>query len=401
MTARHGITSTMLCRSLLPALLFAGISAAVAQSAPASSSSAVSPDMSGMDMSGMDHGSMPGMDMDKPSASTSVAAPAKPSTVKKVDGKAMDAKPAKSKDDMPNMDGMEGMQGMDHAAEPATNPASKKSATPDAMSDMDHGSMAPAKSADMSGMSMGPMQGGSAPPNARSADYSDGIGYGAMRGMDMQDNAPQSMLLIDQFEAFSGKNVNGQTWEVEGWYGNDDNKLWLRTEGERSQGRLDDGDVEALWNHTIATYWSSQLGVRQDLGEGPNRHWAAFGVQGLSPYWFELEATGYVGDGGRTAARFRAEYEVLFTQRLILQPEFEVNLYGQSDPARRIGSGLSDAQLGLRLRYEINRQFAPYVGVVWTNRFGGTADFSRDYQQAGFNQARTDRQWVAGIRFWF
>lgn len=376
MSARHGIASTVLWRSLLPTLLFAGLSsAAMAQSAPASSSSAASSDM---DMSGMDHGSMPGMDM--PAASASVAVPAKPATVKKIDGKSMDAKAAASKGDMSNMDGMEGMQGMDHTADPVANPSTKKSASPNAMPDM----------------GMGPMQGGSALPNARSADYSDGIGYGAMRGMDMQDNAVQSMLLIDQFEAFDGNGASGQTWEAEAWYGNDDNKLWLRTEGERSHGRLDDGDIEALWNHNIATYWSSQLGVRQDLGEGPNRHWAAFGVQGLSPYWFELEATGYVGDGGRTAARLRAEYEVLFTQRLILQPEFEVNLYGQSDPARRIGSGLSDAQLGLRLRYEVSRQFAPYVGVVWTSRYGRTADFLRDDHQPVF-----DRQWIAGIRLWF
>jgi len=266
----------------------------------------------------------------------------------------------------------------------------------DGMQGMHHGSIAPAKSAGMSGMAMGVMQGGTAPPGARSADYSDGIGYGPMRGMDMQDNAPQSMLLVDQLEAFHSHDADGQSWEAEGWYGGDDDKLWLRTEGERSRERLADGDIEALWSHTIATYWGSQLGVRQDLGEGPNRHWAAFGVQGLSPYWFELEATGYVGDRGRTAARLRAEYELLFTQRLILQPELEVNLYGQSDPARRIGSGLSDAQLGLRLRYEINRQFAPYVGVVWTTRYGRTADFLRDDHQPVF-----DRQWIAGIRFWF
>jgi len=326
---------------LLSGLLLACASAGVAQTVPEASSSASSSDMPGMDMGSA------------PASASSVASP----------------KSAPPKDDTQNMDGMQGMH---------------------------HRSIAPAKSAGMSGMAMGVMQGGTAPPGARSADYSDGIGYGPMRGMDMQDNAPQSMLLVDQLEAFHSHDADGQSWEAEGWYGGDDDKLWLRTEGERSRERLADGDIEALWSHTIATYWGSQLGVRQDLGEGPNRHWAAFGVQGLSPYWFELEATGYVGDRGRTAARLRAEYELLFTQRLILQPELEVNLYGQSDPARRIGSGLSDAQLGLRLRYEINRQFAPYVGVVWTTRYGRTADFLRDDHQPVF-----DRQWIAGIRFWF
>jgi len=315
------------------------------------------------------------MNMDKPAASSSAA------------------KPVPASDDMQKVNGM---PGMDKPAAAPANPAPGKSVAHDAMAGMHHGSTTAAKAGDVSNMRMGPMQGGSAPPDARSADYSGGIGYGPMRGMDMQDNAPQSMLLIDQLEAFHGKHANGQSWEAEGWYGNDDDKLWLRTEGERSRGRLDDGDIEALWNHTIASYWSSQLGLREDIGRGPDRDCAAFGVQGLSPYGFELEATGYLGDGGRTAARFRAEYDVLFTQRLILQPEFELNLYGQSDPARRVGSGLSDAELGLRLRYEISRRFAPYIGVIWTNRYGRTADFARDDRQVVL-----DRQWVAGIRFWF
>ncbi|MEO8999897.1 MAG: copper resistance protein B [Rhodanobacter sp.] len=276
-------------------------------------------------------------------------------------------------------------------------PASSSSSTTmdmGTMAGMDHGSVQ--DSEPMSDMSMGAMQGGSPPANVRSPDYSDGIGYGAMKGMDMADNAPLGMLLIDQLEAFHGKNGNGQTWEAEGWYGNDENKLWLRTEGDRSHGRIEDGDVEALWNHLVATYWSTQLGVRHDLGAGPQRNWAAFGIQGIAPYWFELEATGYVGPSGRTAMRVRAEYELQFTQRLILQPEFEVNAYGRSDPARRIGSGLSDAQLGLRLRYEIHRQFAPYIGVVWTRHFGSTAGFARDDHHGAL-----DRQWVAGVRLWF
>jgi len=212
----------------------------------------------------------------------------------------------------------------------------------------------------------------------------------------MADNASMGMLLIDQLEAFHASDANGQTWEAEAWYGNDVNKLWLRTEGERSDGKLEDADLEAFWNRNIATFWSTQLGVRHDFGEGPSRTWAAFGVQGLSPYWFELEATVYVGQSGRTAARLRAEYELLLTQRLILQPEAEINLYGKDDPARRIGSGLSDVEAGLRLRYEVNRQFAPYIGVNLIRRVGSTADFAREDSQPVF-----DRQIVAGVRLWF
>jgi copper resistance protein B len=204
------------------------------------------------------------------------------------------------------------------------------------------------------------------------------------------------MLLVDQLEAFHGRDGNGQSWEAEGWYGNDADKLWLRSEGEHSGGRLEDSELEALWNHAVATFWSTQLGVRHDFGAGPKREWAAFGVQGLAPYWFEIEATAYAGSSGRTAARLRADYELLFTQRWILQPELEVNFHGKSDPARGIGDGLTDAKLGLRLRYEIRREFAPYIGVVWVRRFGATADFARDEHQAVF-----DQQWVAGVRIWF
>jgi copper resistance protein B len=127
----------------------------------------------------------------------------------------------------------------------------------------------------------------------------------------------------------------------------------------------------------IARWWSLQTGLRHDFGDGPSRNWAAFGVAGLAPYFFNIEATAYVGDAGRTAARLRAEYEVLFSQRLILQPEFEVNAYGQDDPERQIGAGISDFQLGLRLRYEIRREIAPYLGVVWVRRTGRTANFAR------------------------
>ncbi|MEO7063997.1 MAG: copper resistance protein B [Dokdonella sp.] len=236
----------------------------------------------------------------------------------------------------------------------------------------------------------------SVPANARSPDYSDGIGYHAMQGMDMLDNAPFGMLLVDRIEAFHGSNANGQAWEVEGWYGNDVNKLWLRSEGERSGGSLKDADLEAFWNRTVTAFWSTQVGVRHDFGEGPSRTWAAVGVQGLAPYWFELEATAYVGAAGRTAARVRADYELLLTQRLILQPEVEINLYGRDDPARHIGSGLSDVQFGLRLRYEISRQFAPYLGVNWIRSVGTTADYARD-----ISQPVLDRQVVAGIRLWF
>lgn len=315
--------------------------------------------------------------------------------------------------------GMQDMQDMPGMAQPQPAPSSKQKpiasdANPPMPTMLDHPAHAAPAMPGMDRMSMSPptahagmdhddhamhdmrMQGGAAPDHARSADYSDGLVYGDMPGMDMLDAKPLGMLQFDQLEAFHSRAGNGQHWEMQGWYGTDANKLWVRSEGEREGGKLGDGDIEALWNHAVAPFWDTQLGVRHDLGPGPARNWAAFGVQGLAPYWFELSTTAYAGPNGRTAARLRVDYELLFTQRLILQPELEVNAYGKADPQRRLGSGVSDASFGLRLRYEFSRQFAPYVGVTWTQRYGGTAAFARAANQPAF-----DRQWVAGVRFWF
>jgi copper resistance protein B len=229
------------------------------------------------------------------------------------------------------------------------------------------------------------------------------------RVMDMHDDPLLGMFKVDQFERAHGDDASATDWEAEAWIGHDFNKLWLRTEGERGSG-VTDARIEAFWDHAFASYWDWQLGVRHDFGSGPQpplsaihglrgtwaparRGWAAFGVQGLAPYWFEIEATAYVGDSGRTALRFRAEYELLLTQRLILQPEFETNVYGKRDPDRGIDSGVNDATFGLRLRYEIRREIAPYVGVVWKRRFGD-ADLAS-------SRTGSETQLVAGLRIWF
>jgi copper resistance protein B len=226
------------------------------------------------------------------------------------------------------------------------------------------------------------------------------------RVMDMHDDPLLAMFKLDQFERAHGDDAYSTSWEAEAWIGHDFNKLWLRTEGE-NENSVTDARVEAFWDHAFASFWDWQLGVRHDFGSGPQRpswgirdsrtparrDWAAFGVQGLAPYWFEIEATAYVGEQGRTAMRLRAEYELLLTQRLILQPELEANLYSKSEPARGVSDGLSDFDFGLRLRYEIRREFAPYVGVVWTRRFGGSASLP--------GHATSDTQLVAGVRVWF
>lgn len=213
--------------------------------------------------------------------------------------------------------------------------------------------------------------------------------------MQMDDSARHGMVLLDQFEWSRNDGNDVLSWDGHAWYGGDYHKLWLKFEGE-SVDSEQEGRTELLWDRNFSRWWSLQTGVRHDFGEGPSRTWAAFGVQGLAPYWFEIDAAVYVGEQGRTAARFAAEYELLLTQRLILQPEFEVNLYGKDDSRNALGSGLADTQLGLRLRYEIRREFAPYVGVAWSNRYGRTADLAR---AAGRDS--DELQWVMGIRAWF
>jgi copper resistance protein B len=214
--------------------------------------------------------------------------------------------------------------------------------------------------------------------------------------MQMDDTARTGMVLFDQLEWRNTAEGNALAWDAEGWYGGDINKVWLRSEGERVGGTTQNARADLLWSHTFARWWSVQAGGRQDFGAGPARTWAAIGVQGLAPYWFNTEATFYVGEQGRTAVRLKSEYELLLTQRLILQPEGEANLYGKSDTARQLGSGLSDLELGLRLRYVVRREFAPYIGGIWSRQFGGTADRVRE---SGGNPS--DVQFVVGVRAWF
>ncbi len=249
-------------------------------------------------------------------------------------------------------------------------------------------------------MDHGGMQGGSAPPGARDPDaYSDGLHHGDMQAMDdMHDNAVRTGLLLDKLEASRDRGVTGLHFDAQAWVGTDLEKLWLKADGARtlgSTGRLGATRTEALWDHAIAPFWSLQAGLRHDVGEGPSRTWAAFGVQGLAPHWFEVQATAYVGDGGRTALRLEGEYDLLLTQRWVLQPNIKADLYGRSDPSRGTGSSLSDAEAGLRLRYEVTRQFAPYIGIVWHRAWGGTAG-------AGLatGQDRRETRLVLGLRWW-
>lgn len=185
-------------------------------------------------------------------------------------------------------------------------------------------------------------------------------------------------------------------WDGEAWYGSDYNKLWLKTEGTQERGRLHDGDHELLYSRAISPYFNLQGGVRVDLDDGPTRTWGALGVQGLALYEFEVQATAYVSDRGRFAAKLEGSYDFLLTNRLILQPQAEFNLYTRSDAARQVGAGLSDVDAGLRLRYELWRKFAPYVAVTYSGFLTQAHRIVRD--QGG--ETGTLR-FTLGIRSWF
>jgi copper resistance protein B len=213
--------------------------------------------------------------------------------------------------------------------------------------------------------------------------------------MQMEDDAPFSMLLLDELEWHEKNLEDAVHWDAEAFYGTDYNKAWLRSEGNRIGGDYE-GLAELFWDRVVGRWWHAQAGVRHDFGEGPSRNWIAIGVQGLAPHWLEVEATVYFGEQGRTAARFSGELELLLTQRLILQPKIEFDLYGKDDPRNAVGSGLANSEIGLRLRYEIRRELAPYVGLVWTRSYGDTADFVR-----AVGDDADELRFVAGLRVWF
>lgn len=210
------------------------------------------------------------------------------------------------------------------------------------------------------------------------------------------DDPVLTRVMLDQLELRNGDGSNPIALEGQVWIGKDLNKLWLKTDIERRDGKTQDAEVQALYSHAIAPFWDGQIGVRHDAKPTPTRDWGVIGLQGLAPYWFDVDTALFVGESGRIAARFSAEYELLFTQRLILTPNIEVNVYGQNDAETGTGSGLSDAKAGLRLRYEIRREFAPYVGINWNRKFGNSAEFVKNQ-----GEAVSDTELVAGLRVWF
>jgi copper resistance protein B len=275
------------------------------------------------------------------------------------------ARPAPSMDHAAmghDMDNMLGMQPMDHPA--------------------------------MAGMSMAPLEPVTPIPVLTDADRAAAVP--PAHDHPVHDNGIQSHILFDRLEAWNADDGTGLEWEARSWIGTDLNRLWLRSEGERVDGRTESADLEVLYGHSVSPWWDVVTGIRHDFKPGASQDFAAIGVIGLAPYKFEVAATAYIGQAGQTSARFEVEYEGLLTNRLILQPLVEVNLYGKNDARRHIGAGLGTIELGLRLRYEFTRQFAPYIGIVREHAFGGTADLLRDD-----GEDTNDTRITAGVRIWF
>ncbi len=367
----------------------------------------------------MDHSKMnmpmpmpkPATKVDAPAKKAAVKAPAKKAAVKKVLLKKKPTaapEPVMDHSTMQDMDhskmpmpaddtSMEGMdhskmpmpadntpmEGMDHSSMPMPGDGS--------MQGMDHSTM---QGMDHAGMAMAPTEPREPIPVLTAEDRAAAIPPAG--GHTVHDNSIQSFVLLDRLEAWNADPGTGFEWEGQSWVGTDLNRLWLRSEGEQIDGKLESADLEVLYGRSVATWWDVVTGIRHDFKPGASQDFVAFGVVGLAPYKFEVEATAYLGQGGQTAARFEAEYETLLTNRLILQPLVEVNLYGKNDERRGIGSGLSSVEAGLRLRYEFTRRFAPYIGVVRERAFGRTADFRRLD-----GEATNDTRIVAGLRIWF
>ena len=298
-------------------------------------------------------------------------------------------------------------QSMDHsmhhpaAPAPASVPA-PPTADDQSMPGMDMSKQMPADAAQPSEPTGTDQAPGSAeaPPIARDSP--------ASRYWDPQELAASAMAAMHPPAASYGKltfdlaeyqfrnGKDGYRWEAEAWVG-DLNRFVIKSKGEGTFGQgLDRAEVQALYAKALDPWWNLQLGVRQDIRPRPARTWATVGAEGRSPYQFDVQAAAFLSDKGQLTGRIEGAYDQRITQALILQPRVELNLAAQDMPDQRIGVGLSTAELGLRLRYEIRREFAPYVGVNWTWATGQTADYARlDGKDT------TERSVVAGIRFWF
>ena len=214
----------------------------------------------------------------------------------------------------------------------------------------------------------------------------------------VHDDEILAVLRGDRLEYQTGEGNDSLLWDVQAWVGEDYHKLWFKSEGSWlfDKDKFEEVETELFYSRNVATFWDLQVGLRHDFKPDPDRTFGALGVEGLAPYWFEVEATAYISEDGDLSAGFEAEYDLLLSQRLILQPRFETSIALQEVKKYGVGQGINDIELGARLRYEIRREFAPYIGVSWNRKLGETADLADDEGED------TDvMSFVVGVRVWF
>ena len=313
--------------------------------------------------------------------------------------------PAPGHEAMDNMPGMAtpqgGHQGHDMGAMPGMAPATPPAAgTMQAMPGMESGTHAAPEPAGTD------LPAATAPPPPAPADHAADVRFppAAMAAARRQfafehgggmTRTYSALLNIAEYQARRGR--DGFRWDGEAWYGSDVSRLFVKSEGEGSFGRgVDAAEVQALYSRAIDPYWNLQAGLRYDFRPNPSRVYATLSLEGLAPGFFETSAALFLSNKGDLLARAEAWTDERITQRLVLQPRVELNFAAQDVPENGIGSGLSDAEAGLRLRYEIRRELAPYVGISWTRRFGDTGRYSR---AAGEGTGGWSA--VFGIRTWF
>lgn len=329
---------------------------------------------------------------------------------------------AQSMQNMPNMPGMQHPQTHQapapanrasarhrrHRAHPAQAPATTQAPSAHDMSTMP--GMTPQGGATSSGEAMQAMPGmtmeetvGNEPPppapTDRAADrFFDPALMAAARNQVEREHGGSiiSKVMLNLAEAQFHDGETSYRWDGEAWIGGDINRFVIKSEGEAARADVDSAEVQALYSRAITPYFDVQIGVRQDFEPQPRRTYAVLGAEGVAPYWFEVNGALFVSNHGEVLGRLEGTYDLRLTQRLILQPRAETNLSADTIPEIGIGSGVSNVELGLRLRYDISRQFSPYVGVSFDRKLGDTADFAR---ARGEDPSQTSV--VLGIRTWF
>lgn len=280
---------------------------------------------------------------------------------------------------------------------PTTPPSTQAPAEADDEAAVDHSQM------DHSQMDHGAAEDaavGNEPPPAAPTDHAAERFYSAeemaaARGQLRREHGGVivSNVMVDLAELQFSDDETTFRWEGEGWIGGDLNRFVLKTEGEAGEDDVESAEVQALYSRAIGPYFDVQAGVRYDIEPSPNRAYAVLGFEGVAPYWFETTGALFLSDEGELSARFEGSYDARLTQRVILQPRAEINLSADDIPELGVGAGVTDVELGMRLRYDITRNFAPYVGVTYEAKLGDTADYA-----SAAGEDESDTRFVLGVR---